>query len=134
MKVLVYATPIVVKRIKPLLEESKVSVVTIAEKTKEPELSLIAENLSDIGLAILDTTEEYTDSLCFLLGGLCCIPLILLVDGKLADWELLETYEAYGYLHLEAGTGEFNAYLKNILGRIQGTQRLRESMNNLLGG
>ena len=59
MKVLIYGTEMVAGRISPLLKEMGIETVTISGDMTGSNLNYLLSNLTDIGLAILDTNEEY---------------------------------------------------------------------------
>ena len=117
MKVLVYGTEMVVGRISHLLKEMGIETVTISGEMTGSNLNCLLRNLTDIGLAILDTNEEYSNRLCAFLSRLEYIPIALLVNSDTADWERLCDCEASAYISLETGKDEFASRLQAVIRR-----------------
>ena len=122
MKVLIYGTEMVAGRISPLLKEMGIETVAISGDMTGANLNYLLTNLTDIGLAILDTNEECINHLCPFLSRLGYIPIALLVNSDTADWEWLCDCDASAYISLEAGKEEFAS-------RIQVVIRARENNN-----
>ena len=122
MKVLIYGTEMVAGSISPLLKEMGIETVAISGDMTGSNLNYLLSNLTDIGLAILDTNEECINHLCPFLSRLGYIPIALLVNSDTADWEWLCDCDASAYISLEAGKEEFAS-------RIQVVIRARENNN-----
>jgi hypothetical protein len=117
MKVLIYGTEMVAGRISPLLKEMGIETVAISGDMTGANLNYLLTNLTDIGLAILDTNEECINRLCPFLSRLGYIPIALLVNGDSADWEWLCDCDASAYISLEAGKEEFASRLLSVTRR-----------------
>jgi len=117
MKVLVYGTEMVTGGISPLLKAMGIEMVAISGEMTGANLNCLLRNLTDIGLAILDANEEYSNILCHFLGRLEYIPITLLVNSDTTDWERLCDCEASAYISLETGKEEFASRLQVIIRR-----------------
>lgn len=117
MKAVVYASEIIASRIRPILIENGVEMIAFSGKVGGEKLDYLLENLDEIELAILDTLEEYADFLCDFFAELGGLPVVLLVDHRVADWEKLCGSKASAFIPYSAGEMELAARLKNVIAR-----------------
>jgi hypothetical protein len=117
VKVLVYGSAMSAGRISPLLNKMGIETVAVSGDMTGPNRNCLLRDLTDISLAILDTNEEYSHSLCSFLGRLEYIPIALLVNSDTADWEWLCDCDASAYISLETGKDEFNSRLQAVIRR-----------------
>ena len=115
MKVLVYGNELVAGRISPLLKEMGLEMVPVSGDMPGCALDCFLRNMTDIELAILDTSEEFSGHLCSLLDKVEYIPVALLVNNDTADWEWLGSCEASAYIPLEVGEEEFASRLQLVI-------------------
>jgi hypothetical protein len=104
-------------RISPLLNKMGIEIVSVSGEITGPNRNCLLRDLTDISLAILDTNEENSHSLCSFLGRLEYIPIALLVNSDTADGEWLGDCAASAYISLETGKDEFNSRLQAVIRR-----------------
>jgi len=69
----------------------------------------------EFDLAVVDSSAEQAERVCRCVQEIACVPLVLMVRNKRADWRKLQWYEPDGYLPKEAGEGELCARLRSII-------------------
>jgi len=123
MRVLIYGREEVVSRVKPLLDEFDIEIVQCFNEQISQDLPGFRENLNEVDLAILDTNETGSEMVINHLQCLRSIPVALLIDREMADWERLGSYEACWYIPHNAGELELACRLKKAISGILSEQQ-----------
>jgi len=114
LKVLVLGRRNVSRRVYNSLADNAVSIIVqndIAEA-----ITLLQNEKFD--LALVDGGIDNLESICYRITWQCRVPIIVLVSGKEADWNLLKTMDIDGFIPEGAGKAEILAYFNSIVRRI----------------
>ena len=112
MNLLIFGRDILVQRIKTILQESGVNVITASLEMLS---RFTAPDAWD--LAIIDMGFENAEEACQIIKKNRNLPLVLIVKHRQADWSYLDSLNASGYIFDNFNKNELIARLSAIFRR-----------------
>jgi DNA-binding response OmpR family regulator len=113
LKVLVLGRKNVVRRVSNALVNSGVSITT--QNDVSDAIALLKKEKFD--LTLVDGYMDNLESTCYRITWQCRVPVVLIVNGKATDWNLLKTMDIDGFIPEEASNSEILAYFNSIIRR-----------------
>lgn len=113
MRVIVFSSKITVRRLTASLAGKGVELVNLSEMGEA--ITLLKQERFD--LVVVDSLVEEADTVCRCIVELGCVPVVLMVDKKRADWGKLQSLGIHGYLLQGANGTELAARLHAIARR-----------------
>ena len=122
MKVLVFGSKSVVRKITESLKEIGIELVSLSEMTEV--ITLLKQKI--FALVLVDSLTEEVEKTCQHIRELGTVPLVLIVNSRKADWKRLQPLAVDGYLPAEAGRNELSARLRAMHRRFFMADRLKD--------
>jgi DNA-binding response OmpR family regulator len=113
LKVLVLGRRSVTRRISNALIEGEVSIML--QYDIDDAITLLKKEKFD--LTLVDGCMDNLESICYRITWQCRVPVVLIVNSKETDWNLLKTMDIDGFIPEEAGNAEILAYFNSIVRR-----------------
>lgn len=126
MQVLVFGRLLVMQRTVDLLREEGISVISISDGFAEIIDLLETDRFN---LAIIDSHAEEAKVAYYRINEFGAIPVVFIVSDRKADWNRIQSLDAFGYLPEHTGDRELAARLKTILRR-RLTQKKTDKSNS----
>jgi CheY-like chemotaxis protein len=114
LKVLVLGRKSVTRRVFNALIDSSVS-ITLQNDVSDAIVLLKNERFD---LTLVDGYMDNLESVCYRLTWQGRVPVVLLVNGKETDWNLLKTMDIDGFIPDDGGKSEIVAYFNSITRRL----------------
>ncbi len=113
IKVLAMGRKTVTRRISNALVGSEVS-ITVQNDVSDAIVLLKKEKFN---LILMDGYMDNLESICYHVTKQYRVPVVLVVNGKEADWNHLKTLDIDGFIPEEGGNAEILAYFNSIARR-----------------
>jgi DNA-binding response OmpR family regulator len=102
MKVLFLGNDLLAQRIMTVLTRENIKVTYL----KEPSLAIRHLKKKKCDLVIVDSLLSNVEKICYDICGLCCVPLILMVDESRVSWKTLSNIDTDGFISEDASDNE----------------------------
>ena len=108
MTVMIFSSKIVARRLTVSLAGEGIELVRLSEEAEA--ITLLQQERFD--LAVVDSSAEEPETVCRCIGELGCVPVALMVNGKQADWDKLQSLDIHGYLPQGTSGAELAARIR----------------------
>ena len=122
MKVLVFGSKSIVRKITESLKWIGIELVSLSEMTEV--IALLKQKM--FALVLVDSLSNETEAVCNHIRELGTVPLILVVNSRKTDWKRLQPLDVDGYLPTEVGRNELTARLRAMHRRFFMADRLKD--------
>ena len=107
MKVLVFGSEQIIRRLSASLAKEEIEIVP----------AMLVPKQGRFDLAVVDSSVEGAETVCRNIKQLWGIPVVLMVRGRQADWERLQSLDIDAYIPEEIGATELAARLRAVVRR-----------------
>lgn len=127
MKALIYASEYITHKTEQVFRELDVQTVTFPGESSIGNHAYLKEYTKNIDLVIIDITIQNAEYWCRLFGRVYFVPLVILFNRYSVNWNIMDNFEAIGFIELESGEEEYRIRIKRMVDFVHNRLKYRES-------